>query len=198
MLLKIYQTGQPILRKASKRVTKSQLSSKATQDLIDLLIDTLRDSPGVGLAAPQVGESLQIVIAEDKASYQETVPENLRLEQGRKPIALKVLVNPFIEAVGTATALYFEGCLSIDGYVGAVERYKAVRVSAIDRHGKAISYTAHGWQARILQHEADHLAGRLYTDRMISESFCNIKNFSMTWRKSLEKDIRKAFNQDKE
>lgn len=193
MLLKLYQAGQPILRKSAKRLTRQQLASKHVQDVIDFMISTLRDAPGVGLAAPQIGESLQIIIIEDKLSYHETVPENLLREQGRKPFKLKVLVNPNLEIMDPETALYFEGCLSVEGYLGATARAKSVKVSALDRNGNELSYIATGWHARILQHEADHLLGKLYIDVMISQSFTSVKNFSMKWRKSLEQDIKKAF-----
>jgi peptide deformylase len=193
MLLKLYQTGQPILRKPAKRVSKQLLHTQKVQDIIDFMIDTLRDAPGVGLAAPQIGESLQIIIIEDKASYHETVPENLLKEEGRKPVGLKVLINPSLEVIDTETALYFEGCLSVDGYVGAVARSKAVRLTAWTREGKEVSYTAKGWHARILQHEVDHLLGKLYTDVMIPQSFTSNKNFTMLWRKSLEHEIKQTF-----
>jgi peptide deformylase len=193
MLLKLYQAGQPILRKSAKRVSKQQLHTPHVQNVIDFMIATLRDAPGVGLAAPQVGESLQIIIVEDKAKYHETVPANLLKEAGRKPILLKVLVNPTLEVIDSEQALYFEGCLSVDDYVAAVHRRKSVKVTAWDRNGKEVSYVANGWHARILQHEVDHLLGKLYVDTMLPQSLNTIKNFSMLWRKSLEADIKKAF-----
>jgi peptide deformylase len=193
MLLKLYQAGQPILRTPAKQVTKKQLSGQHVQDVIEFMINTLRDAPGVGLAAPQVGESLQIIIVEDKAAYHEPVPNDLLMEQGRKSVRLKVLINPVLEIINPAAALYFEGCLSVDGYVAAVARAKAVKVNALDRSGKEVSYIAKGWHARILQHEVDHLAGKLYVDKMIPQSFTSIKNFVNLWRKSLESDIKKTF-----
>jgi peptide deformylase len=194
MLLKLYQTGQPILHKTSKRVSKKQLTSQHVQDIIDFMISTLRDAPGVGLAAPQVGEALQIIIIEDKPAYLETVPKKLLKEQQRTAIKLKVLVNPVLEIIDPDSSLYFEGCLSVDGYVGAVSRNKSVRVKAWDRHGNDVSFIAHGWQARILQHETDHLLGTLYIDKMITASFCSLKNFTMRWRKSTEKEIKKEYS----
>lgn len=193
MLLKLYQAGQPILRKPAKRISKQQLSSPHVQAVIEFMIATLRDAPGVGLAAPQVGESLQIIIVEDKRSYHETVPGKLLKEQGRKPVGLKVLINPVLEIIDAETALYFEGCLSVDGYVGVAARHRAVKVTAWDRDGKDVSYIARGWQARILQHEIDHLSGKLYIDEMLPHSFNSNKNFTMLWRKALESDIKKAF-----
>ena len=196
MLLKLYQAGQPILRKPAKSVTQQQLQTQHVQDVIDFMITTLRDAPCVGLAAPQVGESLQIVIVEDKASYHETVPKALLAESNRKSVGLKILVNPTLEIIDAKMAHYFEGCLSVDGYAAVVARHKAVRVHAWDRTGREVSYVAKGWHARIVQHEVDHLLGTLYVDVMITQSFMSIKNFTMLWRKALEKDIKKAFERD--
>lgn len=193
MLLKLYQAGQPILRKSAQRVTTQQLASKHVQDVINFMISTLRDAPGVGLAAPQVGEPLQIIILEDKVSYQQTVPKTLLQEQGRKPLGLQVLINPTLEIITPETSLYFEGCLSVEGYLGATARAKSVRLAALDRDGKEISYTATDWHARILQHELDHLLGNLYIDIMLPQSFTSAKNFTANWHKSLEQDIKATF-----
>ena len=193
MLLKLYQTGQPVLRKKAKVVSKETLAKKSTQEIIDYMIATLRDSPGVGLAAPQVGESLQIIIVDDKAEYQDQVPKEMLKAQGREPVPLKVLVNPKLDIVDREEALFFEGCLSVEGYVAVVPRAKSVKVTALDRHGKPVTYAAQGWHARILQHEVDHLNGALLIDRMISQSFMSMKNFNNLWRKALPDKIAREF-----
>jgi peptide deformylase len=193
MLLKIYQAGQPILRQKAKPVSKKALASSETQQLIDSMIETLRDVPGVGLAAPQVGQSLQICIVEDKEKYHKQVPKDVLDEQGRKAISLKVLVNPKLEIIEMQENMYFEGCLSVEGYAGAVSRANKVRVSALDRSGKPISYETTGWHARILQHEIGHLHGELYIDHMLPKSFMSIKNFTDLWRDALQAKIRKSF-----
>ncbi|MDB5175438.1 MAG: peptide deformylase [Candidatus Saccharibacteria bacterium] len=194
MLLKLYQAGQPILRQSAKSVTKQQLASKHVQDVIDFMIATLRDAPGVGLAAPQVGEALRIVIIEDKVKYHDQVHPPLFKEQGRKAVALKVLVNPEIEIIDQEKLYYFEGCLSVDGYTAVVPRSRQVRVTALDRTGKPISFVAHDWLARIVQHEVDHLDGQLYIDRMISTSFMTLKNYTLLWRKALTAKIKNTFS----
>lgn len=195
MLLKIYQTGQPILRKRAKVIGKDTLAAKPTQELIDLMIATLRDSPGVGLAAPQIGEPLRLFIVEDLAKYHGHAPKELLKAQAREPIALKVFVNPELEVIEQDEALFFEGCLSVDGYVAAVPRAKSVRIKALDRHGKPITYTAHGWFARILQHETDHLNGSLLIDRMKVKSFMSLKNFNNLWRTALPAKIEKEYSE---
>lgn len=194
MLLKLYQAGQPVLRQTAKPVTKNVLAAADTQALIDHMIETLRDAPGVGLAAPQVAQPLQIVVIEDKARYHKPVSKEVLQAQGRRSVQLKVLVNPRLEIVGDDQALFFEGCLSVDGYVAAVQRATTVKVTALDREGKDISYAATGWQARILQHEIDHLNGSLYIDNMLIKSFMTVKNFVTAWRDAPEVKIRKTFN----
>ncbi|MDB5166332.1 MAG: peptide deformylase [Candidatus Saccharibacteria bacterium] len=193
MLLKIHQAGQPILRKQAKTVTESVLRSRETQDLIDHMIETLRDVPGVGLSASQVGSPLNICIMEDKAAYHKPLLPEVLMAQGRKEFSLKVLVNPRLEIIETEPEIFFEGCLSVEGYVGVVPRASKVRVTATDRHGEALSFVAKGWQARILQHEVDHLHGILYIDKVRLSSFMNIKNFNNLWRDALQPKIEKHF-----
>lgn len=194
MPLKLYQTGQPVLRKNAKVVSKELLAQKQTQELIDLMVETLRDAPGVGLAVPQVGEPSRIFVVEDRAEYHKQVPKDVLRSQERKPVSLKVFVNPELEVTEQDDALFFEGCLSIDGYVAAVPRAKTVKIKALDRHGKPMTLTAHGWFARILQHETDHLNSILFIDRMKNKSFMGLKNFNNLWRKALPNEIEKEFN----
>jgi len=193
MLLKLCQAGTPVLRQKAKTVSKSLLASKETQQFIDYMIETLRDAPGVGLAAPQVGSPLRICIVEDKVKYHKPVPPEVLKEQGRKAIPLKVLVNPQLEIIEAKPVLHFEGCLSVEGYLAAVPRATKVKVTALDRTGKPVSYTASGWFARILQHEIDHLNGALYIDRANMQSFMTLKNYAKFWREALQAEIAKAF-----
>ena len=193
MLLKIYQTGQPVLRQKAKLVSREVLLTADMQRLIDSMIETLRDVPGVGLAAPQVGQSLQIFIVEDKEKYHKQVPDDVLNEQGRKAVPLIVLVNPKLEVLESQESLYFEGCLSVEGYLGAVSRANKVKVNALDRNGRSVSCTATGWYARILQHEIEHLNGELYIDHLQPRSFISVKNFTELWRDALQDKIRKSF-----
>lgn len=181
MLLKLFQAGEPVLRAKAKKVTKANLNSVAIQQLIDLMIDTVRDYPGVGLAAPQVGESFQIIVIEDKKKYQKDLPANLLSEQGRKQIGLQVLVNPVIKIIDSEPLHYFEGCLSVAGYRAVVPRARIIEIKAWDRHGKAIKIIAKDYFARIVQHEIDHLNGTLYSDKMIKDSFMSNGVYSKKW-----------------
>jgi len=193
MLLKLQQAGKPVLRKVARTVTRQELATKHVQDIIDCMIATLRDAPGVGLAAPQIGESLQICIIEDKAKYHKNLSEELLKAQDRKSIPLMVLVNPKLEILDEETELFFEGCLSIDDYAGAVPRARKVAITGWDREGKEVSFTATNYHARILQHEIDHLDGHLYVDRMKPKSFMTHKNFVLLWKNALPEKINKSF-----
>jgi len=185
MILKIIQTGDKVLRKKAKKLSLSQLNSSETQQLIDLMIATLRDRPGVGLAAPQVGESLQIIIIEDKKEYQEKVSKELLEAQIRIPVSLKIIINPVLHIIDEGDDnLFFEGCLSIDGYAAIVSRANKVKVSGLNREGEKISFVAEGWLARILQHEVNHLNGSLYVDKMLPQTFITDKHYADTWMKA--------------
>lgn len=193
MILKIRQAGDAVLRQKSKKLSDKDIKSEHIQSLIDYMVETLRDYQGVGLAAPQVGENIQLVIIEDKAKYHKKIPAKLLKEQSRKPIDLHVLINPRVIEKSKDCANYFEGCLSIDGYRAIASRSKKLKVVALDRKGKPVAVNANGWFARILQHELDHLKGILYIDGMIPKSFMTDKNFSKDWSDKLEKDIIQKF-----
>lgn len=181
MLLKVIQVGDDALRMPAKKVTPEQLKAGTTQQLIDLMIATLRDKPGIGLAAPQVGESLRIIVIEDKKQYHTKLNPELLKIQNRKPVALKVIVNPVIQVIDETINTFFEGCLSVDGYRALVPRANKLQVTGLDRTGDSISFAAEGWSARIIQHEVDHLDGIVYVDKMHSKSFMTEGNYSKNW-----------------
>ena len=141
------------------------------QRLIELMRETMRDAPGVGLAAPQIGLPLQLAVIEDVAESE---------GQDRKPVPFHVIANPKL-TLGPETVDHFEGCLSVEGFQAIVPRARTVHVDALDHHGKPISIDATGWYARILQHEIDHLNGTLYIDRMRSRTISTARNFSRYW-----------------
>ena len=150
-VLDIVTFPEPSLRLKAKPVTKFD---KEFQDLVNDMFETMRAAPGVGLAAPQIGQSIRLVVVE----YSEDEDENA------KPKTY-VLVNPEIVKHSEETVTDIEGCLSVPGLVGEVERYEAVTVKALNRFGKPSKIKAEGWLARIFQHEMDHLDGVLYIDR---------------------------------
>ncbi|MBB5062790.1 peptide deformylase [Granulicella mallensis] len=193
MRLKIVTVGEPVLRATSQVLSKEQILSPSIQNLIDYMRETVRDAPGVGLAAPQVGESLQLAVIEDRAEYHKNLTESEMKERGRAAVPFHVLVNPVLEIRGESTATFFEGCLSLPGFTALVPRAKEVRVTGLDHRGEPRVIEASGWYARILQHEIDHLHGTLYIDRMHARSLSSLENYTRHWKdRSIEYAISKA------
>ena len=150
-ILDIVTFPEPSLRLKSKQVTKFD---SELQTLIDDMFETMRAAPGVGLAAPQIGQSLRLVVVE----YTEDEDENAKPKK-------YVLINPEIVKRSEETVTDMEGCLSLPGLAGRVERHQAVTIKAKNRFGKPLKIEAQDWLARIFQHEIDHLDGVLYIDR---------------------------------
>jgi peptide deformylase len=181
MTSKIVQAGDPVLRKPSRPLTKEQILSPPIQELIPLMRETMREAPGVGLAAPQIGQSIQLAVIEDRATYiKDLSPEELAARQ-RFAIPFHVIINPKLTVVGNSSAVFFEGCLSVEGYQAIVDRALDVRVECLNERGEEITINAHGWYARILQHEIDHLNGILYIDRMNTRTYTTGENFFRYW-----------------
>ena len=150
-LREIVTLPDPVLRRKAKPVTDF---GPALQTLVDDMIETMREAPGVGLAAPQVGESLRLVVVE--------YPENDEDEES--PKKLFVVANPEIRETSPETELGIEGCLSIPGWQGEVDRSLALTIRGRTRRGQPVKIKAKGWLARIFQHEIDHLDGVLFVD----------------------------------
>lgn len=191
MILKIRQVGEPVLRQAARPLSHDDILSPAVQDLIDWMRETMHDAPGVGLAAPQVGIPLQLAVIEDRADLLASIPPEKLAERGRKPVPFQVLINPRIELSG-GEAEFFEGCLSAGGFCAVVPRAQVARVECLDHRGEPLSFTAEGWHARIVQHEVDHLHGRLYIDRMRPQTFATVENQSRYWNHRPVEEILKA------
>ncbi len=158
-LRNIVTVPEPVLRRKAKLVTKFD---KDLQTLIDDMIDTMREAPGVGLAAPQVDVSEQLIVVEYTEGDDEDDEESE--DKPPKPKKLYVMVNPEIVKASEEKVMGVEGCLSIPGIQGEVERFEAIQVKGLNRHGKPQKLKLDGWMARIFQHEIDHLNGVLFTD----------------------------------
>lgn len=142
----------------------------------------MHEAPGVGLAAPQLGLTLQLAVIEDREEYHKDVAEALLQERERRPVPFHAIINPALEEIGDERAEFFEGCLSVSGFSALVERARAVRVTCLDERGQHKVIEASGWYARILQHEVDHLNGTLYIDRMRARSFTSMENLTVFWK----------------
>lgn len=149
----IITVPHPTLRRKARPITRFD---SELQTLIDDMVDTMRAAPGVGLAAPQVDVSLRVIVVE----YGDDKDENV-------PPRLYVMVNPEITRFSRETEIGIEGCLSIPGLLGDVERSTSITVKGQNRHGQPVKLKLRGWVARIFQHEIDHLNGVLFTDKAL-------------------------------
>jgi peptide deformylase len=144
---RLFETARPV----------DDVYDPAVRELIEDMFDTMRSAGGVGLAAPQIGVGLQVVIFGFERS--ERYPE-------AEPIPETILINPVITPVGEEEALGWEGCLSVPGLRGEVPRCKTIRYQGLDGAGQSIDRTVEGFHARVVQHECDHLAGLLFPMRV--------------------------------
>ncbi|HLO32438.1 MAG TPA: peptide deformylase [Anaerolineales bacterium] len=154
-LRKIVTLPETVLRRKAHAVVKFD---KDLQTVIDDMIETMREAPGVGLAAPQIGLSERIVVIEYFEHQEDEEKEDA-------PKKVWAVLNPEIVKSSEEKLMGVEGCLSIPGLVGEVERNTAIQIKGLNRHGKPMKIKAEGWLARIFQHEIDHLNGVLFTDR---------------------------------
>ncbi|OLC79835.1 MAG: peptide deformylase [Acidobacteria bacterium 13_1_40CM_4_65_8] len=171
-ILKVARMGHPVLRAKARALDKAEIKSPAIQRLIEDLIDTMVEYHGVGLAAPQVHESVRIFVAALDSADE---------GQEAEPV---VVINPEIAVVGSDVIDDWEGCLSIPDIRGRVPRAREIRVRALDRKGDRIELRAHDFPARVIQHETDHLDGVLFFDRMRSfETLTFLDEYSRYWTK---------------
>lgn len=155
---KIIRMGHPLLRQPARPLTEEEIGSEALERLIGDMIDTLHDYGGIGLAAPQIAEPVRLAIIEIEGggSRYGDIPE----------LPLTVFINPTIEVIDTASRGFWEGCLSVPGLRGFVERPQHVRVDYLNVTGRSETLELRGFLATVFQHEFDHLDGKLYIDRL--------------------------------
>lgn len=193
MLLPIICSGDPVLRQQSRALSPSEIKSKEVQNLIEHMRETMRNAPGVGLAAPQIGVSLQLAVIEDRKEYHKEISKEQMALRERRPVPFHVIINPRIHSVSDDQEMeFFEGCLSVPGFFGLVPRARGVIVECLDQRGNPKTIQTSGWYARILQHEIDHLHGNLYVDIMSARSFSSIENWEKFWKGKPIGDVRSA------
>jgi peptide deformylase len=190
MMLKIVQAGEPVLRRRARDLSPEEMTSPAVRQLISLMRETMRDAPGVGLAAPQVGVDVRLAVIEDRAEYQAALSAEELAAREREPVDFHVIINPRLVVEDPEPVESYEGCLSVSGFSALVRRARGVRVEAFNEQGEAISIQARGWYARILQHEIDHLDGTLYIDRMEPRSFSTLENHRRHWASRQLAEVR--------
>ncbi len=180
--------GHPVLRKPARAIDVGEVKSSRIQQLIDDMFETMAEYQGVGLAAPQVHEGIRLFVAgfPPRSRGQDDEDEDEGDDQESMP--LMAIINPHITVEGTDTVEDWEGCLSIPDIRGRVPRARHIVVNALDRRGKRIELRASGFNARVIQHETDHLNGVLFFDRMTSfESLTFLDEFGRYWS---ARDIR--------
>jgi peptide deformylase len=172
-ILKVARMGHPVLRTKARGLDRADIKHPALQSLIDDLIETMIEYHGVGLAAPQVHESVRLFVATiDPADDERGEPE---------PV---VIINPEITLVGSDIIEDWEGCLSVPDIRGRVPRAREIMLRAVDRRGERMELHVHGYPARVIQHETDHLDGILFFDRMRSfDSLTFLDEYSRYWAK---------------
>jgi len=171
-ILKVARMGHPVLRAKARALDKGEIKGVPIQRLIDDMIETMAEYHGVGLAAPQVHESVRIFVAALDTA-----------DEGEEPEPV-VVINPEIAVIGSDVIEDWEGCLSIPDIRGRVPRAREIRVKAMDRKGERIELRAHDFPARVIQHETDHLDGVLFFDRMRSfETLSFLDEYSRYWAK---------------
>jgi peptide deformylase len=188
----IVHAGDPVLRHRAAPVPPDLFGTSKLQKLVETMTEVMRQAPGVGLAAPQIGLGLSLIVLEDAEALMARLTPEERASRGRTPVPLTVIANPVLTVHGEAKATFFEGCLSVPGYMALVERALEVEVKGSDERGAPVSWRVSGWPARILQHEVDHLAGTLYVDRMIARTFAANAEVQARWLRVSPDEVRAA------
>jgi peptide deformylase len=184
-ILKIARMGHPILRAKARALHPSEVRTPKIQQLVDDMFQTMKEYQGVGLAAPQVHESVRLFVAGFPPARDERDHRDERDEpedDDGEDVPLMALINPEIESATRDLVEDWEGCLSIPDIRGRVPRASQIIVRAYDRFGKKIEIQASGFTARVIQHETDHLDGVLFFDRMKSfQSLTFLDEFGRYW-----------------
>lgn len=189
----IVQVGHPVLRQEARELSAEEIVSPEIQELIETMKATIRAAPGVGLAAPQIGQPLQLVVIEDMEHSHLT--EKQLAERNRYKVPFHVIINPrlYIEEV-TDQVEFFEGCLSVPELLGVVPRAGAVRVECLNERAEPVVIQAKGWYARILQHEIDHLHGTLFIDKAQLRTLMTSENYGKLYKDKSVREIQTFLN----
>ena len=185
----IVQLGHPALRTPAfpydGELTPAELSA-----FIALMRRVMHAAPGVGLAAPQLGVPVQIAVLEDRFEADPEIADS----RERHPLPFFTAINPVYTPAGAETADFFEGCLSFSGYQGVVPRFRSVSLRYTDPGGSALEQEFRGWQARIVQHETDHLHGTVYVDKVLTRSLCSNSEYLRRWASPSVDEARRVLD----
>jgi len=167
----VCQVGHPVLRQVAKPVSRDKISTPDFQKLLDRMVRIMRETQAVGVAAPQVGVGLRVYCMELSDLHQQLIGAEKFAKLQMSLLPLTILINPHLTVTNDTPITHEEGCISVNGYVGRVARATSVKVEGLNRHGDEEQLDLTGWQARMAQHEHDHINGVLYIDRMEKGSF---------------------------
>jgi len=171
-ILTVAKLGHPVIRKPAEAVPKEAITSAEIQRLISDMIDTMHEQQGVGIAAPQVQVSKQLAVIESRGD-----------PRSERPIPLTVLINPRVTVASKTLREDWEGCLSVNDLRGKVPRAEWVDVETFNRKGERVKFHAEGFFARVIQHECDHLAGKVFLDRMPNlATLSHLQEFVKFWQ----------------
>jgi peptide deformylase len=211
-ILKVARLGHPVLRERARKVDRAEITTPAFQKLVDDMLETLDEYDGIGLAAPQVHESVRLVLVGIHESRKDADEEHGGTRSGterrgeagdedreraadtdagsnERVLSVYALINPEITPIGREKGEDWEGCLSLPGLRGRVRRPNEVKLVALDRNANRFEMHLHGYPARVLQHEADHLDGVLFVDRMNSfETLTFLDEYAKYWAKTADDD----------
>ncbi|MFF1830834.1 peptide deformylase [Paenarthrobacter sp. NPDC058040] len=183
----IVQAGHPALRQLAAPYD-GQLDSQELNAFLGRMREVMHAAPGVGLAAPQLGVPLQLAVLED----QYEIDPASAAARNRESLEFLAVVNPQYHPIGTETASFYEGCLSVNGYQAVVTRHNTVQLTCLAPDGQPVEASYSGWQARIVQHETDHLHGTLYLDRAEIRSLSTNAEHAARWSQPGIEDARLA------
>jgi peptide deformylase len=155
---RVTKIGDPILRLVARDLSRAEIFSRELRRLVEDMIDTMHAEDGIGIAAPQVGEPVQVAVVE--------LEESSARYPGMGSLAVTVFINPRVSILDQAEQAYWEGCLSVPNLRGVVHRPRRVRVDYLALDASEQSLEAEGFLATVLQHELDHLQGVLFVDRV--------------------------------
>jgi len=188
--IEIVQMGHPVLRQIARNLSKEEILSSEIQELIKKMQATMQAASGVGLAAPQIGKSLQLAVIEDRDLSHLTADE--LQEKDRFQVPFHVIINPKLFIETDKTCEFFEGCLSIPHFLALVPRAKAIRVECLNEKAEPVVIHAKGWYARILQHEIDHLNGVLYLDKAFYSTIMTQQSYQQVWKNTSIEQLKVA------
>ena len=184
----IVEAGADVLRARAGDVPARLFRSQELKDFVRLMLVTMQEAPGVGLAAPQIGVPLRMFVFGDTDNNTRYLTAKEREQRGRVVIGPEVWINPSFTPMSDRKVSFFEGCLSVPGFQARVERYEEVELRGFDENGnEKNALQLRGWPARIVQHEIDHLDGILYVDRMDSKTFATAG--SLSWKAAHELNV---------